>query len=292
MIFISNNEKLTKEMIKYEEETGKKALWKGNITEKFKRWQRGEKIYDKDKERIGILISEEAKVKWQKFANENNISTISKLIRKAVDFYIDYKSKKASEMDFSSISQEFRRPLTSIKGFAQLLIENHKAELSWESLLKVKEIIDNSIILEDKIEIILDKRPIDKDQYEILIVDDDESTINLLLNFFESRGYKCKESFLGKEAIEFLNTYKPKLILLDILLPDISGYEICKTIKLNNKLKDIPIFYITAVTEPEVSQKLKETGAEGYFTKPFNLSEFNILFDYLKLERGKKKVKR
>ena len=84
-----------------------------------------------------------------------------------------------------------------------------------------------------------------------------------------------------------MNTYKPKLILLDILLPDISGYEICKTIKLNNKLKDIPIFYITAVTEPEVSQKLKETGAEGYFTKPFDLSEFNILFDYLK-SRGLK----
>jgi CheY-like chemotaxis protein len=86
-----------------------------------------------------------------------------------------------------------------------------------------------------------------------------------------------------------LITCTPKKILSDILLPDISGYEICKTIKLNNKLKDIPIFYITAVTEPEVSQKLKETGAEGYFTKPFDLTEFIVLFDYLKLEMGKEK---
>lgn len=233
---------------------------------------------------VGVLVSEVTREKWKKFANENNLSTTSNLVRKAVNFYIDLQEKLSYIEDFSKISHELKRPLTSIKGFAQLLIDNHKQELSWEALLKVKEIIDNSILLEKKIINILDNRPIDKDQYEILIVDDDESTINLLLNYFQSKGYRCHETFLGNEVFEFLEIYIPKLILLDILLPDRSGYEICKTLKFDEKYKkckDIPIYYVTAVPEVEVAKELKETGAEGYFLKPFDFREFEILFKYL-----------
>lgn len=293
MIFITEEQKLTKEMIKYEKETGKKAIWRGSITKGFKKWQRGEKIYDLDRKGIGILVPEDIKTKWEKFANENNFSTISKLIREAVNFYINFKSNTPNFRDISEISQELKRPLTSIKGFSQLLIDNHKDEFSWEALLKIKEIIDNSLILENKIKNILEHRPVDKKEYEILIVDDDESTINLLLNFFEGKGYKCKESFLGNEALEFLNTHIPKLILLDILLPDLDGYEICKTLKFNEeykKFKAIPIFYITAVPEVEVVKKLKETGANGYFLKPFGFREFDILFKYLQVKNNDKKV--
>lgn len=65
------------------------------------------------------------------------------------------------------------------------------------------------------------------------------------------------------------------------LLPDISGYDICKMIKTDEKLKGIPVFYITAVPENEVYSKMKETKANGYFLKPFNISDFNILMEYL-----------
>ena len=78
-----------------------------------------------------------------------------------------------------------------------------------------------------------------------------------------------------------MNNTVPKLILLDILLPDVSGYEICKKIKADEKLKDIPVYYITAVPEAEVHSKMSETKANGYILKPFNISEFNILLDYL-----------
>ncbi|MFX1322766.1 MAG: response regulator [Promethearchaeota archaeon] len=284
MIFITEDQKKTKEMIRYEKETGKKAIWRGSITEGFKKWQRGEKIYDLDRKGIGIMVPEDIKTKWEKFAKENDFSTISKLIREAVSFYIHFKSKIANSRDIFEISHELKRPLTSIKGFSQLLIDKHKDEFSWEALLKIKEIIDNSLILENKIKTILEHRPIDKKEYEILIVDDDESTVNLLLNFFEGKGYKCKQSLLGNNALEFLNKHIPKLILLDILLPDVDGYEICKRLKFNEeykKFKDIPIFYITAVPEVEVVKKLKETGADGYFLKPFDFQEFDILFKYL-----------
>ncbi len=233
---------------------------------------------------VGVLVSETTREKWKEFANENNLSTTSNLVRKAVNFYIEIQEKLRYFEDFSKISRELKRPLTSIKGYAQLLISNHKQELSWEALLKVKEILDNSILLENKIVQILDDRPIEKDQYEILIVDDDESTINLLFNYFQSEGYKCHKIFLGNEVFEFLEKFTPKVILLDILLPDRSGYEICKTLKFDEKYKkckDIPIYYVTAVPEVEVAKELKETGANGYFLKPFDFREFEILFKYL-----------
>lgn len=293
MIFITEGQKKTKEMIRYEKETGKRAIWRGSITEGFKKWKRGEKIYDLDRKGITIMVPEDIKTKWENFANEKDFSTISKLIREAVNFYINFKSKGSYSREMFEISQELKRPLTSIKGFSQLLIDEHKDEFSWEALLKIKEIIDNSLILENKIKTILENRPVNKKEYEILIVDDDESTVNLLLNFFEGKGYKCKQSFLGNDALEFLNKNIPKLILLDILLPDLDGYEICKTLKFNEeyeKFKDIPIFYITAVPEVEVVKKLNETGANGYFLKPFDFREFNSLFKYLQVKNDDKKL--
>ena len=84
--------------------------------------------------------------------------------------------------------------------------------------------------------------------------------------------------------MEFLQHYKPKLILLDILLPDINGYDILKKIKSDKRLKDTPIFFITALQESEVRQVSKRLGVEGYFKKPFKMAEFNILLNYLEGE--------
>ncbi|MFX1257084.1 MAG: response regulator [Promethearchaeota archaeon] len=269
-------------MIKFEKETGKKAIWRGVITKDFKKWQKGEKIYLKDKERINILVSEENKNKWQQFANENNINTISKLIRKAVDFYIEKKPKMTELKNFSTSTHDLKEELSSIKGFSQMLIEEYKDELSWDVLLKIKEIYDKSINIEKIMNNILKTQKLDLEPYDVLIIDDDSSTIHLLSEFFKKKGYTYKESSLGTEALELLEKSIPKLILLDILLPDNNGYEICKKIKKDEKLKNIPVFYITAVPEIEIVEKMKETRADGYFLKPFNMSNFNILFSYLR----------
>ena len=148
MIFINNQEEKTEEMIKYEKETGKKAIWREVITKDFKRWQKGEKIYPRDKERINILVSEEKKYIWEDFAKKNNKSTISKLIRNAVDLYIDIKPKLTELELFSKSIHNLKEELSSIKGFSQLLIQEHKDELSWEALLKIKEVIDKSVNIE------------------------------------------------------------------------------------------------------------------------------------------------
>ena len=88
----------------------------------------------------------------------------------------------------------------------------------------------------------------------------------------------------GTKALEELNRSKsaPRLILLDILLPDISGYEVCERIKSNKNFNHIPIFYMTAIPESEVIEKLEKTKVEGLLLKPFNFSEFEAVFNYLK----------
>jgi len=279
---ITGDGKLNEEMMRFEKETGKKALWKGLITEKFKKWQRGEKIYNQDKERIGILVSEETKTRWQDFANNNNkITTISRLIRMAVDFYIDYILKTPSERDFAQLSYDLKASLTTIKGFSQLIIEKSSNKLDPDILLRIKEIYSQSLLLENNIKEIQNDKDIENNVYDILVIEDDAPTIMVLTDFFELKGYTCKGVLSGIKGLEELNRNTPKLIILDVILNDISGYEICNKIKSDENLKEIPVFYITAIPESEIVEKLKETGANGFFLKPFNFSQFEILFDYL-----------
>ncbi len=228
-----------------------------------------------------MLISDEKKNVWQQFANENEYTTLSKLIREAVDFFIDIKPILSRFKQFEIYSHDIKEKLNAIKGFSQIVIEDYKDDLNWEALLKIKEIFDQSISIEKIINQIQNTKNIEDLYQDILIIDDDNPTKFILKDFFKKKGYTCATTSLGEESLEILNKFIPKLILLDILLPDIKGYDLCKKIRTDKRFKKIPIFYITAVPEAEVFENLKETGANGYFLKPFNMNKFNILFDYL-----------
>jgi CheY-like chemotaxis protein len=231
--------------------------------------------------RIGILVSEETKTNWQNFVDENEFTTISMLIRKAVNFYIGSKSRISLIDNISKFTHDLKEPLTSIKGFSQLILENEAEKLDPNMLLRIKEIYNKSIFLENKINDIIGEIEPETTSYDVLIIEDDTSTIMVLTDFFDIKGFSSIGVTSGTKGLEELKRSAPSLILLDIILPDISGYEICKQIKLNNKLKDIPIFYITAIPESEVSKRINDTGADGYLRKPFNFSDFNHLFEYL-----------
>ena len=118
-------------------------------------------------------------------------------------------------------------------------------------------------------------------QYDVLLIEDDPSTIKLVKNYFERKGHTFRGVLTGLKGIEELKLSTPKLILLDIILPDISGFEICKNIKFHETLKEIPVFYLTAVQGPKVEAKMEETKADGYILKPFNLVDLEFLFEYL-----------
>jgi len=285
-----NDEKIQELQILYQNETDKYSVWRGAITEGFKKWLKGEKIYDRDKERISLYVSEEKKQQWQDFKKSHNYSTISSLIRDSVDYFIERKSDflggELNRMDgktISNISHALKEPLTSIKGFSQLLIENYKDELNEEVLTTVKNIFDQSLLLETKIITILDNIKGEDMivQYDILLIEDDLSTIRLLTSYFESKGYKCKGAVSGTKGLEELRGGIPKLILLDVILPDISGYEICKMIKDHKKYKEVPIYLLTAIPGSEVEKKMQETKADGFILKPFDFADFEVVFQYL-----------
>ena len=288
MIYISDDTKKTKEMLQYEEETGKYAIWRGKVTDGFLRWKAGEKIYDKDKERISFYVSEETKAKWKDFAELYNYSTISKLIREAVNNFIDKKAtlynKSLENLNIDALSQlshSLKEPLTSIKGYLQLLIEGYNNKLDGDVSDIINKVLAQSNLLENKIVEDLDHISVHTNHCDILIIEDNITTINLLRDYFESKGYSCKCALTGDKGLKALANASPKLILLDIILPDINGFEICKSIKNNARTKDIPIYYLTAVPRTKVDEMMEETKADGMILKPFNLSDLNFLFDLI-----------
>ena len=277
-------------MEQYQNATDKYAIWRGSITEGFKKWLKGEKIYDRDKERISLYVSEDTKTSWNDYIKENKY-TLSKLIRESVDFYINKKSRplngdlrQMESQAISNISHALKEPLTSIKGFSQLLLENYKEELDEEILSTIQNIFEQSQLLESKIVNILDNIKTETSQYDILLIEDDLATIRLLTSYFDSKGFTCQGVVSGTKGLEELSSNTPKLVLLDIILPDYNGYEVCKIIKSNKKLKSIPVFLLTAIPGSEVKKHLEETKADGYILKPFDFSDFEILFDYLETE--------
>lgn len=290
---IPDDLKKTKEMKNFESETGKRAIWRGNITESFKKWQKGENDFEIDKERISLYVSKDNKDEWLNFANKNDYSTLSKLIREALKFFIEYRSKiiiknKNVDIDLlSSLSHDLKEPLTSIKGYLQLVIEAHGNKLDDKVISIIKNVLGQCSILENKIVDYLDKFETEKEEvdekikYDILLIEDDTETVNLLTSYFDSLGISCKGVLSGFKGLKELKRYEPKLVLLDIILPDINGYEILKRIRVDKKLKDIPVFFLTAIPSIEVEKKVEDLGANGAILKPFNLADFNVIQKYL-----------
>ena len=280
-------------MKNYEKETNRYAVWRGIITEGYKKWKKGEKIYQRDKERISLYVSEDTKKKWLDYTRNDGTLTISKLIREAVEAFIESKEflqgtnlGKLNPQTLSNIAHTLKEPLTSIKGYSQLLIENYREKLNDQVLETVKNIFEQSVLLEKKIINILDNIKVET-EYDVLLIEDDLATIRLIKSYFESKGFKCKGVVSGSKGLEELGNATPKLILLDIILPDLSGYDICTTIKSDKEYKNIPVYFLTAIAGSEVKKNLDKTNANGYILKPFNFSDFEIIFNILKGKKGK-----
>jgi len=108
--------------------------------------------------------------------------------------------------------------------------------------------------------------------HKILVVDDSESNIDALKLLLKEK-YEVLTSMNGKGAIELLKKIEVDLILLDILLPDIDGYEICKLLKNDETTKNIPIIFVTARLDADSISKAYEVGGVDYITKPLKAIE-------------------
>ncbi len=115
-----------------------------------------------------------------------------------------------------------------------------------------------------------------KNGAKILIVDDSSVNNYLLENILEEKGYNLQIAFDGKEALNFLNEDPPDLVLLDIMMPGIDGYEILDKMTSDNKLKNIPVIMVTSKTEPQDKQKAMDIGAIDYIEKPIDIEKLLV----------------
>jgi putative two-component system response regulator len=112
----------------------------------------------------------------------------------------------------------------------------------------------------------------DLSECTMLIVDDSETNIDILVDTLGEE-YDVAVAMDGESALEAVEENSPDLILLDIMMPDIDGFEVCKRLKSNPETDNIPVVFLSALTEAEDRQKGLDFGAVDFITKPFDSSE-------------------
>ncbi len=107
-------------------------------------------------------------------------------------------------------------------------------------------------------------------QYSLLVVDDNEMNRDMLRRRLQRQGYRVTMAVDGRQALEIMNREPFDLVLLDIMLPVMNGYEVLEELRANQALSQIPVIITTALDESDGKAKCLELGAEDYLTKPFN----------------------
>ena len=143
---------------------------------------------------------------------------------------------------------------------------------------------------------------------KIFIIEDEPSIIQLVQHNLEKNGFLVSSSLNGNDGLKELKKFQPDLLLLDWMLPDLTGIEICKNIRKDNSFKNLPVIMLTAKGEEEDKIKGLDSGVDDYLTKPFSFNELmarikavlrrsnpntvsdNLKFDDLMLDRIEKRV--
>jgi signal transduction histidine kinase len=127
----------------------------------------------------------------------------------------------------------------------------------------------------------------------ILVVDDVPTNLNLLMDLLEARGYRVLVATDGESALEQAEYALPDMILLDVMMPGIDGFETCKRLKASEKTRDIPIIFMTALSDTVDKVHGFEIGAVDYVTKPLQHEEVIArVRTHLELRRQKQEVER
>lgn len=138
-------------------------------------------------------------------------------------------------------------------------------------------------------------RPVDKAQAatSILVVDDTPANLNVLSGLLRARGYRVRPVPSGALALQAAEAEPPDLTLLDISMPDMDGFEVCRRFKANPALAEIPVIFITARTATDDKVKAFSVGGVDYVTKPFQVEEVLArVATHLELRRQKRELER
>ena len=108
----------------------------------------------------------------------------------------------------------------------------------------------------------------------ILIVEDNELNMKLFHDLLDAHGYKTIQTRDGLEALDLARKHVPDLILMDIQLPEVSGLEVTKWLKEDDRLKRIPVIAVTAFAMKGDEEKIRQGGCEAYISKPISVMHF------------------
>lgn len=126
---------------------------------------------------------------------------------------------------------------------------------------------------------------------DIFLVDDNPDNLRLLANMLKKAGYEVRPANTGEMAISAIQAKLPALVLLDIMMPGMNGFQVCKKLKSNPETKDIPIIFISAMDDLEEKVTAFNMGCVDYITKPFHEEEVLArIKTHLKIEGLKKDV--
>jgi DNA-binding response OmpR family regulator len=107
----------------------------------------------------------------------------------------------------------------------------------------------------------------------ILVVDDNEDNANIIKDYLGARGYPISVAYSGDEAMALFESVKPSIILLDVMMPGMDGWQVCREMKASSAGKDIRVIMVTALQDWMDKRQAIETGADDYVEKPFELAK-------------------
>jgi signal transduction histidine kinase len=138
----------------------------------------------------------------------------------------------------------------------------------------------------------MEQRTSREDVPNVIVVDDTPANLQLLTGMLKERGYKVRPVPSGKLALQAAKNDPPDLILLDIMMPEMDGYEVCERLKADEKLREISVIFISALNETMDKVKAFGVGGVDYVTKPFHFEEVNArVSTHLELQRQRRRLK-
>ncbi len=118
-----------------------------------------------------------------------------------------------------------------------------------------------------------DRRAVKGEVHRVLVVDDHPDTTEVLSVLFRTMGYETQRALRGRDAMKSAREFDPELIVLDIGLPDISGYEVVNALRADPRSRDRYIVAVTGYSRPQDRARAKQAGFDDYFVKPIDLAK-------------------
>ncbi len=112
-----------------------------------------------------------------------------------------------------------------------------------------------------------------RDKQVVLVVDDEPFIVDMVTTYLGIKGYEVRGAYTGEDGLTLIPLEKPDILLLDLMLPDMEGFEVCARVRAMPDFARMPVVIISARIEPESKARAEKAGANGYLTKPIKMPE-------------------